>query len=153
MQQASSPRALPRGIRNHNPGNIRRDGKPPPWRGLAKDQADPAFLIFDAPLWGLRALARTLFTYYFKYNLRTPRAIITRYAPPVENDTGAYVAQVADWMGVRPDAEIDTSLETWVKLMQGIVRHENGVGAYYPSDLYWEAAQKGRPEAKPEKSK
>ncbi len=153
VQSAPAPaggaRRLPRGIRNNNPGNIRRIGKPPPWRGLSADQsADPAFLVFDAPLWGLRALARTLYTYWDKYRLKTVRSIITRYAPPVENDTGAYVAQVAAALNVRPDAPIAATPETWVALMRAIVRQENGVGDYYPIELYWEAARKGLPDQK-----
>lgn len=144
---AGGARRLPRGIRNNNPGNIRRIGTPTPWRGLSKDQsADPAFLVFDAPLWGLRALARTLHTYWDKYRLKTVRGIITRWAPPEDgNDTGAYVAQVAAALKVRPDAPIEAAPETWVALMRAIVRHENGVGDYYPIELYWEAAREGLP--------
>jgi len=39
--------AIPRGIRNHNPGNIEKGD---PWQGLAADQSgDPRFAVFAAP--------------------------------------------------------------------------------------------------------
>lgn len=150
MVKVNPAPALPRGIRNNNPGNIRRIGKPPPWKGLSADQsADSAFLVFDAPLWGLRALARTLYTYWKSYDLKTVRGIIARWAPPEDdNDTGAYVAHVSAALKVRPDAPIGAIPETWVTLMRAIVRHENGVGDYYPIDLYWQAARLGLPEQK-----
>ena len=37
-------RALPRGIRNHNPGNLRRSADP--WQGLATTQTDEEFFQF-----------------------------------------------------------------------------------------------------------
>lgn len=143
---------LPRGLRNNNPGNIRRIGKPPPWKGLSKDQSsDAEFLVFDAPLWGLRALGRTLHTYFDRYKLRTVRQIIARWAPPQDNnDTGAYVAAVAQGLNVRPDAPISCTPETWVALMRAIVRHENGRGDYYPIELYRQAAIAALPQQKPE---
>lgn len=142
-------RRLPRGLRNNNPGNLRKIGKPPPWRGLSEDQSDPDFLVFDAPLWGLRALGRTLHTYYDKYRLRSVRGMIARYAPPEDNnDTGAYVSAVAQALKVRPDAPVDLTTETLVALMRAIVRQENGVGDYYPIELYWEAARLALPPKK-----
>ena len=44
----------PRGIRNNNPGNIRRNGDP--WQGLAKDQTDREFFTFQSAVYGIRAL-------------------------------------------------------------------------------------------------
>lgn len=131
---------LPRGIRNHNPGNIRRTATL--WRGMSVDQsADPAFIVFQEPLWGLRALGRLLRTYYDIYHCRTVAAIIDRYAPPTENDTVAYRASVAAALRVAADQALARDVPTWVGLMQAIVRHENGVGDYYPPDLYRSAAQ------------
>ena len=43
---------LPRGIRNHNPGNIRRSQDP--WQGLASAQNDPEFFIFQSAIYGIR---------------------------------------------------------------------------------------------------
>ena len=69
----------PRGIRNNNPGNIRRNGDP--WQGLAKDQTDREFFTFQSAVYGIRALARLLITYQDKYGLCTIEGIITRWAP------------------------------------------------------------------------
>lgn len=131
---------LPRGIRNHNPGNIRRTATL--WRGMSADQsADPAFIVFQEPLWGLRALGRLLRTYYDIYQCRTVAAIIDRYAPPTENNTAAYRAAVAAALRVSADQLLPRDVPTWIGLMQAIVRHENGIGDYYPPDLYRSAAE------------
>lgn len=50
-----------RGLRNCNPGNIRRGGDE--WKGLRARQTDPEFYQFTAPKWGYRALIRTLQNY------------------------------------------------------------------------------------------
>lgn len=83
----------PRGIRNNNPGNIRRNGDP--WQGLAKDQADREFFTFQSAVYGIRALARLLITYQDKYGLCTIEGIITRWAPAIENNTASYIQAVA----------------------------------------------------------
>lgn len=119
--------SLPRGIRNHNPGNIRRSGDA--WQGLAPVQADPAFFQFVDPVYGIRALVRILDNYQRKHGLRTVRQIINRWAPPVENDTGAYVAHAARALGVDPDASIDVR-DHMAALVRVIIQHENGQQPY-----------------------
>ena len=130
---------LPRGIRNHNPGNIRRTNTI--WRGMVPDQSgDAEFVVFLEPLWGLRALGRVLRTYYDLYHCRSVATILRRYAPPTENKTDAYIAAVAKTLNVASDAELPRTSETWVRLMQAIVRHENGLGDVYSPALYQSAA-------------
>jgi len=123
----SSP---PRGIRNHNPGNIDRTTER--WQGMAADQSsDKRFVVFSAPVWGLRALAKVLLSYQRKHGLRTPAAIIGRWAPPVENDTGAYARQVAKALGVGVNDQIDLQRpETLQRILPAIVQHENGQQPY-----------------------
>ena len=41
---------LPRGIRNKNPGNIKLGTD---WDGLAAEQTDPTFCIFDEAVMGI----------------------------------------------------------------------------------------------------
>lgn len=115
----------PRGIRNNNPGNIVRSGAT--WVGMASEQPDSHFVTFDAPEYGIRAMARVLKNYMLGgYN--TVASIINRWAPPVENDTGAYVRSVASSMGVDPNMTIDASyLEP---LIAAIIQHENGQQPY-----------------------
>ncbi|EOG2038192.1 structural protein [Pseudomonas aeruginosa] len=118
----------PRGIRNFNPGNIRH-AKGTRWQGMSANQNDSAFVQFTGPQWGIRAIARTLITYQDKHALRTIRQIISRWAPPSENNTESYIRQVAARVGVAPDARIDVyDYRTMRTLVEAIVRHENGPG-------------------------
>ena len=121
---------LPRGIRNHNPGNIERNRTP--WQGMAADQSgDARFIVFSGPEWGLRALARVLRNYSRLHGHSTVRRIITRWAPPKENDTEAYIAQVSNALGVSPDAVLELSNpDVLAGLMEAIIRHENGQQPY-----------------------
>lgn len=120
--------APPRGIRNNNPGNI--DRRSVKWQGMDPDQSgDPRFIVFTAPEWGIRAIARVLRTYRDVHGLRTPAGIINRWAPPKENDTDAYASVVARKLGVRPDDEIDIDDPLVMRtLVKAIIRHENGPG-------------------------
>jgi hypothetical protein len=116
-----------RGIRNNNPGNIRRDSTQ--WQGLAPSQSDPSFWQFVSMDYGVRAIGKIVQTYQDRYGLNTVRGIISRWAPPSENDTGAYVANVAYGMGVDPDDVIDVrDAATLAGLVRGIVTQENGAG-------------------------
>lgn len=125
------PDAAPRGIRNNNPGNIRKSHEP--WRGLmpAHEQTDPAFFRFSSPEWGIRAIAVILRTYQGKYKLGTVRALIKRWAPDVENDTEAYVQAVCTAVGVGPDEPIDLRDAGDMRgVVLAIIRHENGEQPY-----------------------
>lgn len=128
-------RPSPRGIRNYNPGNIERNGTR--WQGMALDQGkDSRFIVFSHPVWGIRAIARTLITYQDARRARdgsridSVREIIERWAPASENDTAAYAKQVAKALGIGPDDEtVDVyDYPTMRALVQAIVRHENGPG-------------------------
>lgn len=124
----------PRGIRNNNPGNIVRSGVS--WVGMSPDQSsDPRFIVFSAPEYGIRAMARVLRNYIGNgYN--TVQEIINRWAPPIENDTGAYVRAVAQHLGLEPNAPVDT---THIPAMiEAIIKHENGQQPYS-----WETIAEG----------
>ena len=122
-------RALPRGIRNRNPGNIRKSGDR--WKGLAPLQSDPAFLVFETPLWGVRAMATILRNYQRRLGLKTLAQIIGRWAPADENDTAGYVAAVGKAMGVEPRAPLDLRNDAALRsLIAAIIRHENGLQPY-----------------------
>lgn len=122
--------AAPRGIRNNNPGNIDRNATK--WQGMAADQSgDPRFVVFTEAKYGIRALAKVLLTYQERHGLKTIRGIVNRWAPPVENDTGAYVNAVAEACGVGPDNEVEVdSVDVMLPLARAIIHHENG-GHFY----------------------
>lgn len=125
-----SIKKLPRGIRNNNPGNI--DHNPAnKWQGeLPHDKAiEPRFSRFVSPEFGIRALAKILLNYQNKHGLNTVRKIINRWAPPVENDTGAYAEQVAKACGVSPDAVISVG-QLLPLIVPAIIKHENGQQPY-----------------------
>jgi hypothetical protein len=131
-------RWVSRGLRNNNPGNIRKSGDS--WQGLASAQPDTAFFSFISMEYGIRALAVILKNYQRKYGLNTVRKMVTRWAPPAENDTTAYVNAVAKAVGVGADTPIDIAGggpndgDLLLKLVRAIMRHENGVEASLVSD-------------------
>lgn len=116
----------PRGIRNHNPGNLRDTDIP--WDGVVG--SDGAFEVFDDAVFGIRAMAKLLSGYYHRRGLRTVREMVNRYAPPSENDTGAYVDHVADALGVLPDDEIELDHGTLTAMCRVMILHENGQCPY-----------------------
>ena len=85
-----------RGIRNNNPLNIRRSKDQ--WEGAATIQTDKEFVQFKSMAYGYRAAWRTLHTYYKRLSDRnkhfTVENIISRWAPPTENDTKQYIRTV-----------------------------------------------------------
>ena len=118
---------LPRGIRNKNPGNIKLGTD---WDGLAKEQTDPIFCIFDEAVMGIRALMRILLVYRFHHKKTTIDDIISRWAPPSENDTDAYIDFVCDKVGLNPMDELTNSIEDYLPLVKAIILMENGKQPY-----------------------
>lgn len=117
---------MTRGERNNNFGNIERTATK--WQGMAHDQSsDDRFIVFTAPEFGIRAIAKVLLNYYRIYHLNTVKGIIDRWAPPVENDTGAYVDAVCKQCTVAPDDTINPENEACLEmLVRGIIHQENG---------------------------
>ena len=91
-----------RGLRNNNPLNIRHSADR--WQGARKEQTDPSFVQFKTMAYGYRAAWRTLQTYYERFCMQskpfTVRNIISRWAPPTENDTEAYIRTVLRLSGI-----------------------------------------------------
>lgn len=113
-------------MRNNNPGNIRHSASH--WQGQSETQTDSAFVQFDTMAYGVRALGRLLQTYQSKYNLQTVAQIIARWAPPNENNTGAYAKAVASLFNGNIAATVHTNYEPdLTDIVQGIIEHENGL--------------------------
>lgn len=117
--------STPRGIRNCNPLNIRRNETK--WQGLRQEQTDSAFFQFVSMPYGYRAAIKTLVTYYNKYGLKTIREIVSRWAPPSENHTENYINVVAERTGILSDAEIDIcDADAMVAIVSAMSFVENG---------------------------
>lgn len=115
---------MTRGERNNNPGNIRRVVGVT-WVGAAADQStDESFVVFTSPLYGIRAICRVMRS-YGRAGLKTIHEIINRWAPPNENDSGAYVAAVCTSCNFGPDEIIDIEASMG-QLIEAIIHHENG---------------------------
>lgn len=91
---------LTRGLRNHNPLNIRRSDTP--WRGKVKDATDKDFEQFVSDVYGVRAALVIMRTYISRHHLTTPAAIITRWAPATENNTRAYISAACTRARLQP---------------------------------------------------
>ena len=123
-------KAMTRGYRNNNFGNIRKTydtkGNQTFWKGEIKG-TDTAFKTFATPSDGYRALFALLIEYNRK-GFNTIRKIISRYAPSNENDTMSYINHVSKKTGKEPDDLIVTSdSELLKKLVAAISLQENGI--------------------------
>lgn len=119
---------MSRGLRNNNPGNIRRSRVR--YKGEVRPSRDPDFKEFSTMAYGYRAVFVLLDTYRSRYGLTTIRQMLNRYAPPTENFTEGYVRFVADYTGVMPDEVIDTRSEKdMIPIVAAMSKIENGVAA------------------------
>jgi hypothetical protein len=118
----------PRGIRNNNPGNLNYVGQ----AGATREEGpNGRFAVFKTAKDGLEALANQL-RLYGDRGLDTVREVVTTYAPSSENDTRAYIDQLAQFMGIDPDEKFDVRADpaALAILMKGIIKHENGYNPY-----------------------
>uniref|UniRef100_UPI0040747586 Gp29 n=1 Tax=Escherichia phage TaxID=3102713 RepID=UPI0040747586 len=119
-----------RGIRNNNPGNIRVSKDQ--WEGMTGD--DGAFVTFDSPESGVRALGKNLLS-YGRQGYDSIEKIINRWAPPNENDTKAYIDSVVAATGIPATQSLDLSnQDTLSALAQAISFHETG--SRYDPEVY-----------------
>lgn len=93
----------PRGIRNNNPLNL----KFVPGQVGAFGADTAGFGRYVNMESGVAAAQRQLVSYQDKQGLTTVRQMVTRWAPPGENDTAGYVAEVARRTGINPDVPVD----------------------------------------------
>lgn len=117
--------SLPAPIRNNNPGALMPGGK------LAQ---------YSTPEEGLAALDNNLAS-YGKQGINTVAGVISKWAPPNENNTQAYITDVAKRIGIKPDQPIDLSNPyTRHALSSAIMLHENG-----PAGVFGYPGQQGAP--------
>ena len=125
---------IPRGIRNNNPGNIKKNNVE--WEGLAPEdeQKDNTFFVFSYAKYGIRALCKILITYR-SYGLNNIYSIINRYAPPSENDTEAYQNFLSKETGNGVLTNLENTIEDYLPIVKGIILMENGVQPYSEDEI------------------
>jgi hypothetical protein len=113
--QQPSTSKMPAPMRNNNPGALMPGGK------LAQ---------YASPEEGMNALDSNLKS-YGKQGVNTLEGVISKWAPPSENDTQAYIAHAAQVTGLDPKATIDLTNNPYVRqnIMAAIIQHENGRAA------------------------
>ncbi len=112
---------LSRGLRNCNPGNIRRSVST--FRGEVTPSSDAEFKQFESPEWGYRAMFLIIHNYNELYGINTLDRIIERWAPRSENPTHMYIEAVARRLGVKVSAHIDSLDHDTMVAMVGAMSH------------------------------
>lgn len=92
-----------------------------------KESSDSAFKAFETMAWGYRAIFVLLDSYERK-GVNTIEAMISRYAPPVENYTQSYIDFVSKHSGVAPSVKVtSTNQDLMIPIVVAISEMENGV--------------------------
>lgn len=129
---------VPRGIRNNNPGNIKKSASP--WVGKVGN--DGTFEIFDTAQNGIRAMGRLLRTYRNSYGLNTIRGIIQRWtagdSATIQNN---YVKHLVNKTGIGEGDQL-ISVSQYAAVVENMIFFENGQQPYSRA-LIVEAVQNG----------
>lgn len=135
----------PRGIRNNNPCNIRLSRTT--YKGEVTPSSDKAFKQFESMAYGYSAVFVTLRHYHTNLGLKTIRQMISRWAPPSENNTGSYVKHVSDAAQYDCDAAVDIKDKNlMVKIVSAMSFVENGLKANQTDVMSgWEMYRRDRP--------
>ena len=116
---------MSRGLRNCNPGNIRRSKTR--YKGEKLPSRDSEFKEFESMAYGYRAMFVLLDTYSRRYGICTIRQMLNRYAPPVENFTEGDIRFVSEKTGIAPDEIINTrAARDMVPVVAAMSQIENG---------------------------
>lgn len=116
------------GERNNNPLNIR---KVPGvrWKGSLTPDPSPegegSFVRFESIEWGIRAALKILGTYRDKHAATSIREIVSRWAPPAENNTEAYIATVCRLTGFGGNEKLTE--KQWPALVKAMAVVESGL--------------------------
>ena len=116
-----------RGVRTNNPLNLSFANQP---NAIG---TDGRFAVFQTPEEGIAASVRQL-QLYGQRGLNTIDQIISRWAPPSENNTAAYIQAVAQRVGVSPNQEIDLSDPNIMRRLVNAMSVQE-VGRVIPEDV------------------
>lgn len=121
--------ALPRGIRNNNPLNIRKGNS---WKGECPDQTDTQFEQFSSVEFGLRAAIKLIRNHIDGRNCcakpcRNISQLISVWAPASENNTEAYIKAVESMTGINRYQRIySNNREIVSRIVQAMAKVETG---------------------------
>jgi len=116
------------GQKNNNPLNIRPSADK--WLGETRTSngLTGKFVQFKSIEYGYRAAIKLLWTYWDKHDCKTIRQIVTRWAPPTENKTEAYIAAVCFDTGILANTLLDfTKRDDYDKLLSAMSFHETNM--------------------------
>lgn len=127
--------SLPRGYRNNNPLNIRKNAANA-WKGKVVPGSDSAFEQFISMPYGYRA-ALYLIRKYIGQGNNTIRKIVGKWAPPSENNTSSYITNVSRRSGIGADTVLDkNNMEALCKIAYAMAWSENGQAPASMEDIY-----------------
>ena len=119
-----APNRTSRGIRNNNPLNIRLGNSK--WLGKIYENTDGSFEQFTSMVMGCRA-AIILIRKYIREGYNTPRKIISRWAPPTENNTEMYIDRACRLAQLTDRQPIETTSRNAItRLLWAMAQVENG---------------------------
>lgn len=132
---------LPLGLRNNNPGNLRKSKDL--WRGELPDPQNKGkgFERYKFVEYGIRANAIDIIGDIKKDGNDTIEKLINTYAPEHENDTKAYIKFVCNQLGLTFNEKITVTYESIAKLLDAIYHME--LGANYAVKISQEMIAKG----------
>jgi len=127
--------ATPIGIRNNNPGNLRRA-----YGMLYPTVINNGYAQYRTMTDGVQSLAMLVSDYYVQHGLKTLPDFVSRYAPASENDVAQYVRNMTLILKANPltvherDLRLDISWNA-LEFIRAIIRCENSLPALslYPS--------------------
>lgn len=126
----------PRGIRNNNPGNIKRASNA--WTGKVPytESTDDTFEQFSYYVYGVRAMLKLL-SNYIASGTKNIGQIVARWAPSTENNTQAYTAHVVLKTGIPADRTIAFADRQSIKVIaQAMADYENGTTGTIPDEVF-----------------
>lgn len=109
---------------SNNPGNLRPPG------------SNTGFQTFSTPEEGYKAMARQLKLYTDRDHLDTVQSIVSKWAPPSENDTASYIGDVAKRSGLGATEKLNLNdPDQMARLISAMAHHENARNTTSPSQV------------------
>lgn len=108
----------------NNPGNLRPPG------------SSSGFMSYSTEADGYKAMAKQLSLYANRDKLDTVTGMVSKWAPPSENDTQSYISDVAKRSGLGATDKIDMNNQDQVsRLIAAMAHHENSKNNITPDQV------------------